>query len=291
MSATISRSGANEASGSSKVAVVQHCAGHDVEQNLSTLELLSQQAASEGADIICWAEAFAYLGRHEGKREILERLPEGGPILSRCQALAAKLDCEILLGGFHEAPPEDAQSVDAGRCYNTSVYLDRCGEIAAMYRKIHLFDVDIKDGPNLQESRQTAPGKVAVVANTGFGSMGLTVCYDVRFPALYQRLVDLGAVAMSVPSAFTATTGAMHWHPLLRARAIETQSYVIAPAQHGQHSKHRASYGHSLIVDPWGAIIAELAAGDGYVIAEIDPQNVNKVRQEIPSLANRMPFE
>ena len=275
-----------------KVAVVQHCATTDVEQNLSTLETLSRQAAAEGAGIICWAEAFAYLGRHEGKREILETLPEGGPILKRCQQLARTLDCELLLGGFHEAPHRAADKVTDTdeRCYNTSVYLDAQGDIQATYRKIHLFDVDIADGPTLQESKQTAAGDSAVVTDTLFGCLGLTVCYDVRFPILYQRLTDLGAIATSVPSAFTATTGAMHWHPLLRARAIETQGYVIAPAQHGQHSKHRASYGHSLIVDPWGKIVAEIEDGDGYAIAEVDPAQVAKVRAEIPSLANRQAF-
>ena len=268
-----------------RVAVVQHCAGTDVERNLTTLETLSRQAAHEGAQVICWAEAFAYLGRHEGKKEILEPLPDGGPILQRCQALARELGCELLLGGFHEAIPEDSE-----RCYNTSVYLDPAGDIRALYRKIHLFDVNIADGPTLQESRQTAAGDRAVTVDTRFGTLGMTVCYDVRFPALYQRLADMGAVALSVPSAFTATTGAMHWHPLLRARAIECQSYVIAPAQHGQHSKHRASYGHSVIIDPWGQIIAELADGDGYVIAEIDAARAVQVRTEIPSLANRQAF-
>ena len=268
-----------------QVAVVQHCAGTDVELNLSTLELLSRQAASEGATVICWAEAFAYLGRHEGKKEILDPLPEGGPILQRCQALARDLGCELLLGGFHEAIPGDPE-----RCFNTSVYLDTHGGVKATYRKIHLFDVDIVNGPTLRESKQTAAGDRAITVDTRFGTLGLTVCYDVRFPGLYQRLADLGTIAMSVPSAFTATTGAMHWHPLLRARAIETQSYIIAPAQHGQHSKHRASYGHSLIIDPWGRVIAELADGDGYVTAEIDPAQALQVRAEIPSLANRQPF-
>jgi predicted amidohydrolase len=246
-----------------KVAVVQHCAGTDVERNLTTLETLSRQAANEGAQFITWAEAFA-----------------------RCQALARELHCALLLGGFHEAMPGDPE-----RCYNTSVYLSEDGEIQALYRKIHLFDVDIEGGPTLQESKQTASGDQAVVVETGFGTLGLTVCYDVRFPALYQRLVDMGAIATSVPSAFTATTGAMHWHPLLRARAIETQGYVIAPAQHGQHSKHRASYGHSVIIDPWGKIVAEIDAGDGYAIAEVDPAQVARVRTEIPSLANRQPFQ
>lgn len=268
-----------------QVAVVQHCAGTDVEANLSNLETLSRQAAGEGAQVICWAEAFAYLGRHEGKKEILEPLPAGGPILERCQALARELGCELLLGGFHEASP-----TDGNRCYNTSVYLDAQGDIQATYRKIHLFDVNIADGPTLQESKQTAAGTAAVTVDTLFGTLGLTVCYDVRFPTLYQRLTDMGAVALSVPSAFTATTGAMHWHPLLRARAIECQSYVIAPAQYGQHSKHRASYGHSLIIDPWGKVIAELPDGDGYVIATVDAAQALQVRAEIPSLANRQPF-
>ncbi|MEE4284463.1 MAG: carbon-nitrogen hydrolase family protein [Pseudomonadales bacterium] len=267
-----------------KVAVVQHCATTDVEKNLATLESLSQQAASEGADVITWPEAFAYLGRHDGKREILEALPDGGPIFHRCTQLAQRLNCELLLGGFHESSP------NSDKCFNTSVYLGRDGNIKAMYRKIHLFDVNIKDGPTLQESRQTEAGELAIVVDASFGRLGLTVCYDVRFPMLYQNLADQGAIAMSVPSAFTATTGALHWHTLLKARAIETQSYVIAPAQHGQHSRHRASYGHSLIVDPWGKVVAELADGDGYVIAEVDPEQTLQVRSEIPSLANRRHF-
>jgi predicted amidohydrolase len=268
-----------------QVAVVQHNAGVDVEANLSKLELLSAQAASEGAQLITWPEAFAYLGRHDGKKAILESLSAGGPILTRCQDLARSLNCHLLLGGFHEAVSDDPE-----RCYNTSVYLDETGSIRASYRKIHLFDVNIPNGPQLMESRQTAPGEKAVCVDTPMGSLGLTICYDVRFPALYQRLATMGAVAMTVPSAFTATTGAAHWHTLLRARAIETQSYIIAPAQHGAHSANRASYGHSLIVDPWGKIIAELPEGDGYVIGAVDSHEVHRIRREVPSLANQRPI-
>lgn len=268
-----------------KVAVVQHNAGSDVEKNLSTLETLSQQAADHGAQLITWAEAFAYLGRHDGKKAILELLPEGGPILRRCQALAKRLGCDLLLGGFHEAMQDDPN-----RCYNTSVYLNGQGEIRAMYRKIHLFDVSIPNGPQLMESKQTAPGDTAVCVASPMGTLGLTICYDVRFPALYQRLTEMGAIALTVPSAFTATTGAAHWHALLRARAIESQSYIIAPAQHGAHSANRASYGHSLIIDPWGEVIAELPEGDGYVIAEVDPGRVTEIRSQVPSLANQRPF-
>ena len=268
-----------------RVAVVQHCATTDVSANLDKLEHLTRAAAAAGAEVITWAEAFAYLGSHKGKIPILESLPDGGPILARCQALARELNVELLLGGFHEASPDDPE-----KCFNTSVYLTASGEIASTYRKIHLFDVDIKDGPRLMESKQTSPGNAAVVTNTRFGTLGLTVCYDVRFPALYSTLADRGAIAITVPSAFTATTGAMHWHTLLRARAIEAQCYVIAPAQHGKHSEHRESYGHSLIIDPWGKIVAEIEDGDGYAIATVDSQAVAQVRQEIPSLANRRPF-
>ena len=160
--------------------------------------------------------------------------------------------------------------------HNTSVYLNRQGDITDV-PKIHLFDVSIPDGPQLMESRQTAPGDKAICVPSPMGTLGLTICYDLRFPALYQKLVGMGAVALTVPSAFTATTGAAHWHALLRARAIESQSYVIAPAQHGAHSANRASYGHSIIIDPWGEVVAELPEGDG-VIAEVDPQRVADIR-------------
>lgn len=277
--------GNSETPRATKIAVVQHNAGTDVEQNLSTLETLSSQAANDGAELITWAEAFAYLGRHDGKKSILEPLPEGGPILQRCQALARSLNCDLLLGGFHEAMPQDPD-----RCYNTSVYLNRQGDITGMYRKIHLFDVSIPEGPQLMESRQTAPGDKAICVPSPVGTLGLTICYDLRFPALYHKLVGMGAVALTVPSAFTATTGAAHWHALLRARAIESQSYMIAPAQHGAHSANRASYGHSIIIDPWGEVIAELPEGDGYAIAEVDPQRVADIRSQVPSLANQRPF-
>ena len=161
----------------------------------------------------------------------------------------------------------------------------------ARYRKIHLFDVKLSDGTELRESARTLPGVEAVVSRMPFGSLGLTICYDVRFPYLYQRLVDMGAIALSVPSAFTATTGAAHWHTLLRARAIECQSYVIAAAQHGAHNPKRRSYGHSLVIDPWGEVIAELAEGDGVLLAEIDPGRVAQVRAELPSLTHRVSLQ
>ncbi|MEM7077768.1 MAG: carbon-nitrogen hydrolase family protein [Pseudomonadota bacterium] len=225
------------------------------------------------------------MGDHDGKRQILESLPAGGPILERCRALARRLQVFLLLGGFHESVPGDDR-----RCFNTSVVLDPEGEVVALYRKIHLFDVDIDDGPSLQESNHTKGGDASVACEMPFGGLGLTICYDVRFPALYEHLNSDDMVAMSVPSAFTATTGELHWHTLLRARAIENQCYIIAPAQHGAHNAQRSSYGHALIADPWGQVIAEVPAGDGYAIALVEPEVVAAARRQIPSLANRRPF-
>ena len=140
------------------------------------------------------------------------------------------------------------------------------------------------------ESKHTEAGDIAVTSETIFGKLGLTICYDVRFPALYQRLTELGAIAHAVPSAFTKETGQAHWHTLLRARAIETQSYIIAPAQHGRHSKNRSSFGHSVIIDPWGRVLAELPDGDGFALAEINEERVSEVRAQIPSLLNKRAF-
>lgn len=275
------------------VGLVQLCAGEDVAQNLATATRLIERAAGEGAEVVLLPEAFAFIGRDAGKREILEPLPDrdavitaspdlATPILDQCRALAVQHRIDLILGGHHEA------SADPARSYNTCVHIAPDGELLARYRKIHLFDVKLSDGTELRESARTLPGNEAVVTQLPFGTLGLTICYDIRFPYLYQRLVNLGAIAVSVPSAFTATTGAAHWHTLLRARAIECQSYVIAPAQHGAHNPKRRSYGHSLVIDPWGEVIAELAQGDGVVVAPIDPARVAQVRAELPSLTHRI---
>ena len=265
-----------------QVAAIQHCATTDVENNLEAVERLALAAREAGAEVVTVAEAFAYIGPDRGRRDLLEPLPSGGPILDRCQELARRLGCDLVLGGFHEAAPEP------GKAYNTCVHLDAQGEVAALYRKIHLFDIQLDDGTELHESRRTAPGDALATTRLPFGLLGLTICYDLRFPYLYQALADQGAVALTVPSAFTATTGAAHWHTLLRARAIECQCYVIAPAQHGRHNDRRRSYGHSLIVDPWGEVIAECAGGDGFAMALIDPARVAEVRKQLPCLNHRV---
>ncbi|MFU8816515.1 MAG: carbon-nitrogen hydrolase family protein [Pseudomonadales bacterium] len=271
-----------------RIAAVQLCATPDVERNLSQAERLVRQARDQGAQVVALPEAFAFLGPEQDKLVLLERLPVGehasatpGPILLRCQQLARETGVHLILGGFHELAPEP------GKSFNTCVHIDPQGDIAACYRKIHLFDVCLADGTELRESTRTLPGSEAVTSELPFGRLGLTVCYDLRFPYLFQALVDRGAVAVTVPSAFTRPTGAAHWHVLLRARAIEAQCYVIAPAQHGHNWGKRSSYGHTLIVDPWGEVLGELADGDGVVLADIDPQRVASVRGQLPSLTHR----
>ncbi len=257
----------------------------DVEANLASAAALTRQAAERGAALVLLPEAFAYIGPDAGKRAIEEPLPGGGPILAFCQRLAQQTGVEMILGGFHERPG----TLDAGddRNHNTSVHLGRDGSVRALYRKIHLFDVDLADGTQLNESSRTAPGHDIVCTDSAIGRVGMTVCYDVRFPPLYERLVDDGAIALTVPSAFTASTGQDHWHVLLRARAIECQSYVLAAAQWGHHHGTRHSYGHALIADPWGVVVAECGLGDGVAIAPINARYVADVRRQLPSLANR----
>lgn len=267
------------------VGIVQMCATDEVEKNLDATLALAAEAAGAGAEVVLVPEAFAYIGSERGRAAHLEPLPEGGPILYRCVAAAQYMGVHLVLGGF----PEQAED---GRAYNTCVHLTPDGAVAALYRKIHLFDVDLADGTRMLESASTAPGDRAVVAETPFGGLGLTVCYDVRFPLLYQALADRGASAIAVPSAFFKNTGRTHWHVLLRARAIECQCYILVPAQHGDHGhRGRQSYGHGLIVDPWGEVVVECEGGDGFAVADIDPARVAAVRAQLPSLANRRPFQ
>ena len=268
------------------VGIVQMCATADVDENVRTTLSLVAQAAAAGAEVVLVPEAFAFIGSQRERNKLLEEVngETPGPILAQCIETVKTTAAHLILGGFPEQAPD-------GRAYNTCVHLAPNGEVAAAYRKIHLFDVDLADGTRMLESRSTAPGERAVVTQTPFGGLGLTVCYDMRFPLLYQALADRGAIAIAVPSAFFKNTGPAHWHVLLRARAIESQCYVLAPAQHGDHGhRGRKSYGHGLIVDPWGEVIAELDEGDGFALAEVDPARVAAVRAELPSLANRRAF-
>jgi predicted amidohydrolase len=248
---------------------------------MKTVERLVGHAVEDGARLVLIPECFAFLGPEEGKLAIAEPLPEGGPILKRCSELAKKHGVEIVLGGFWERSP-------AGRkVRNACVQVHADGSTGAIYRKIHLFDVDLPDGTKLEESATVEPGSELLVADSVAGPLGLSVCYDVRFPELYRGLVDRGAKILAVPAAFTLMTGKDHWHVLLRARAIESQSYVLAAAQAGRHNEKRVSYGHALIADPWGTVLAECGEGEGVAVATIDLDVVDRVRRSLPSLAHR----
>lgn len=265
-----------------KVGVIQMTSTADVEANLGAVERLVTMAVEDGARLVIVPECFAYLGPEDGKLAIAEPLPGGGPILARMGDLARARGAELVLGGFWETGSTPR------KVRNACVHLGSDGAVRAVYRKIHLFDVDLPDGTKLEESASVEPGTEIVATDTPFGVLGLSVCYDVRFPELYRALVDRGAIALAIPAAFTLTTGKDHWHILLRARAIEAQSYVLAAAQTGHHFGQRRSYGHALISDPWGTVLAECGEGEGVATTWIDPEVVTRVRAGLPSLKHRV---
>jgi predicted amidohydrolase len=265
----------------SLAAVVQLNSTSDVAANWRSAEALIERAAGLGASLVATPENTNYLGPHDEKVRRAE--PLGGPTVSRFADLARRLEIHLLLGSFNEA------SDQPGKCRNTSVLLGPEGAVLAVYRKIHLFDVDLSDAVRFTESATVEPGDRVVAVATPLGRIALSICYDLRFPELYRRLAAEGAEILMVPSAFTATTGKDHWEPLLRARAIENQCYVLAPAQHGRHDDAglRESHGHSMIVDPWGHVVARASDGPGLAIAEIDLGRVAAVRRALPVAAHR----
>jgi deaminated glutathione amidase len=264
-----------------RVGAVQMCSTADLAANLATCRALAARAAAEGAQLIGLPENFALLGRGEAdKLAAAESLEHGGPIGDMLREIATRHGVWVVGGGMPERVPGDDK-----RTYNTAVVIAPSGERVAVYRKIHLFDVDIPGGATLRESDATAAGSEAVVVEIGGARIGVTICYDVRFPELYRTLVlDRGAEVLLVPAAFTAHTGAAHWHLLLRARAVEDQAWVVAPAQWGRHNEKRESFGHTLAVDPWGTVVAESASGDGVVMATLDGDTVERRRTQMPCL-------
>jgi predicted amidohydrolase len=263
------------------VGAVQLRSTADLAANLASVRALTREAAAGGAQLVVLPECFSFLGQKEGdKLPVAEAVEGRGPIMGALRELAAKHGVWIVGGGTPELVPGDAK-----RTWNTAVAVDPRGELVARYRKIHLFDVDIPGGAVLRESDATARGDELVVVDIGGAPVGLSICYDVRFPELYRALVkDRGAEVLLVPAAFTAHTGAAHWHLLLRARAVEDQAWVVAAAQWGRHNEKRESYGHTLVVDPWGAIVGERAEGDGVVLATLDGATVAKRRAQMPCL-------
>jgi len=264
-----------------RVGIVQVCSTDDLEANLERAEALVREAAARGASLVALPENFAYM-RREGARYPCAQGPDGEIV--RALSRWAKENRIWLVGGtLPEAIPGDV------RVHNTSVVFDPEGREVARYRKLHLFDVALgADGRDVyRESDYCAPGEELVVCSTPFGGLGLSICYDLRFPELYRGLVDRGARFIAVPSAFTRETGKDHWEVLLRARAIENQCFVLAPAQCGQHTPDRASHGRSLVIDPWGLMIAQAGDEPTVLVADCAEGRIDRVRQAIPALRHR----
>jgi len=278
--------------GSFLAAVVQLTSSPDAEASCREAEELVRKAASRGAALIATPENTNYLGPHEEKVRLAEGLD--GPTCSRFAALARELGIHLLLGSFNERAAlgqhlEAHPDEPAARCHNTSVLFGPDGGVLAVYRKIHLFDVAVPPDVVFQESATVAAGSEAVIAETPLAWIGLSICYDLRFPELYRALAENGAEILAVPSAFTLVTGKDHWEPLLRARAIENQAWVLAPAQHGRHDDGglRQSWGHAMIVDPWGQVVAQVSDGPGIAVAEIDLARQRSIRERLPALQHR----
>jgi len=258
--------------------------GSDVAANLELARRLLAEAAADGCTLAALPENFALMPEHGKDKANHAEEPGDGPIQSFLATTAAQHALWIVAGSMPLVSPDIDNERVFGAC---PVYNDQ-GEQRALYRKIHLFDVDLVDrGESYRESASMYPGDDVVAVDTPAGRLGLSICYDLRFPELFRQLVDDGATLFTVPAAFTVTTGRAHWHTLLRARAIENLAYVIAPGQYGCHPDNRSTYGHSLICDPWGRILAEEPAGNCVVAADIEPGLPARLRSEFPALSNR----
>ncbi|MCY1260265.1 2-oxoglutaramate amidase [compost metagenome] len=269
------------------IAVIQMVSQDDVLANLAAARRLLQQAAADGARLAVLPENFAAMGRRDLAELGRAEAQGDGPILPWLKDTARDLNLWIVAGTI-PLPPEGQPEAKANAC---SLLVDECGEVAARYDKLHLFDVDVADARGrYRESDDYAFGQRVVVADTPVGRVGLTVCYDLRFPELYTALREAGAELISAPSAFTAVTGAAHWQVLVRARAIETQCYMLAAGQGGSHPRGRETYGHSAIVDPWGSVLAEQDKGEAVLLARRDAEEQAAIRQRMPVAAHRRFF-
>jgi predicted amidohydrolase len=257
-------------------AVVQLASGEDREANLARAEALTREAAGRGATLIVLPEVATWRGPKGAEQAAVEPVP--GPSTRRFSALAAALGVYLCPGSLLE------ESGDPRRPYNTTCLIGPDGTLLARYRKIHLFDVAMPGRVAVRESEQRTPGEQVVTCPTVLGPIGLSICYDLRFPELYRRAVEAGAETLLVPSAFTAPTGAAHWEVLLRARAIESQCFVLAANQTGRSPHGFEDWGHSMIVDPWGRVLATVEDGEGVATAELDRAQLARIRAELPSL-------
>lgn len=264
-----------------RIGLIQMNSRSDKAQNLAVAERLIAEAAAQGAEVIALPEYVNFLGPRELHEANAEPIP--GPTTERLATAAQRYGIYLLGGSILE------RSDIPGKYFNTSVLFAPTGEILATYRKIHLFDVDLTGNVTSNESATILPGDRIVTAEIAGHTVGLTICYDLRFPELYRLLALAGAELVFVPAAFTLYTGKDHWHALLRARAIENQYYVAAPAQIGPHDPGQQCYGHALVADPWGTVIAEAVNRVGVVVTTIDFAYLREVRAQLPSLANRRP--
>jgi len=263
------------------LAVIQLSSRDDVAQNLQACAKLVAAAVARGARVVVLPENFAYFGPESGRRAHAERLGDtSAPIQAAVAKIARESACFVVAGGMPIA------SSEVERPYNALAAFEPSGALLGSYSKIHLFDVDLADGTSLRESASTLPGDEPRRLSLGGFEFGLSICYDLRFPELYRKLVRAGAEVLLVPAAFTLHTGKDHWHALLRARAIENQCYVAAAAQWGSHPHGRQTYGHSLIADPWGTVVAECSDGVGFTLATISRARIQSVRRSLPCLTH-----
>lgn len=265
-----------------RVAAVQMNSGPDVDANLKLAGRLLQEAADDKVQLAVLPENFSLMPIKGRDKSVHAESVGSGPIQDFLATASRQHGMWIVAGSMPLASPEPQRVFGACPVYDAN------GELQACYRKIHLFDVKLPDlDEAYQESWSMFPGDELVCVDAPIGRIGLAICYDMRFPEMFRKLVDDGATVFTVPAAFTKVTGGAHWHALLRARAIENLAYVIAPGQYGDHADDRTTYGHSIIIDPWGRILAEQASGNCVVVADIDPDLPTKLRAEFPALANR----
>ena len=277
-----------------RVAALQYCAGEDAGATLTHIQPMIAAAAETGAELVTLPEAASFLAPNRQSLRNLAENENNSPSLKRLSHLARHHGIWLLVGSILIHRSSDRQLV------NRSYLLTPRGTISSHYDKIHMFDADVGDGKQYNESKNFQPGRKMVVANCAATKIGLSVCYDVRFPTLYRDMAKAGATILSVPSAFTYESGRAHWHVLLRARAIENGCFVIAPAQCGTHANGRRTYGHALIINPWGEIMVEAATDDGtaeaganddVIFADLDLNSVKQARDAIPSLSNARPYK
>ena len=268
-----------------KVACVQTNSTSNIDENIERVSSLITDSAKAGANLVLVPENVTMMEAKNSNAFIKSKLEKDHPAVPIFKQLARRLKIFLLIGSLAIKKSSRSKMI-----FNRSMFINDKGEIIARYDKIHMFDVQLKNNESYSESKIYQAGNDAVLARTPWGVLGMTICYDLRFPVLYRKLAQRGAYFLSVPSAFTQFTGKDHWHVLLRARAIENGCFIFAPAQCGKHPGNRKTFGHSLIVDPWGKIIAEAKNGVGYILANIDTRLVVKARSMIPSLQKNAKF-